>query len=304
MSDTLQEGYYRKALRPAKTIGKAARKLSRAIKKLDDKIDDIQSRIKRTSDTYKKAALKKKLEQLINSRNILADKIGMKPLENPYEDTYHDEKENYKSSQKQGEKYSELEKASPAGGPAIATAGLEKASLAGGPAIATTKDGVKIGKDIFEPFKKKVLGESLKIFSLVEQITGERSIEQIFQEWFKKTARKLDFYKLDEYSADIDKVREDFVEALIKEYHVPVAQIIKYPKLAKFIKDNKELSKTVEPSKKKTEKSNLPEDVQRLIDLLKELPYEGKIGKQFLDVINNAFQEIVKISVNKGQVKG
>ena len=288
MSDTLQEGYYRKALRPAKTIGKAARKLSRAIKKLDDKIDDIQSRIKRTSDTYKKAALKKKLEQLINSRNILADKIGMKPLENPYEDTYHDEKENYKSSQKQGEKYSELEKASPAGGPAI----------------ATTKDGVKIGKDIFEPFKKKVLGESLKIFSLVEQITGERSIEQIFQEWFKKTARKLDFYKLDEYSADIDKVREDFVEALIKEYHVPVAQIIKYPKLAKFIKDNKELSKTVEPSKKKTEKSNLPEDVQRLIDLLKELPYEGKIGKQFLDVINNAFQEIVKISVNKGQVKG
>ena len=287
MSDTLQEGYYRKALRPAKTIGRAARKLSKAIKKLDANIDDLQSRINRTSDTYKKVALKRKLEQLINSRNILANKINMEPLKNPYENTYN-EKENYKSSQKQGEKYSELEKASPAGGPAI----------------ATTRDGIKIGKDMFELFKKKVLGESLRIFSLVEEITGERSIEQIFEEWFEKIAKNLALDDLDEYSADIDKVREDFVEALIKEYHVPVAQIIKYPKLAKFIKDNKELSKTVEPSKKKTEKSNLPEDVQKLINILKELPYEGSIGKQFLNVVNSAFQEIVKISANKGKVKG
>jgi len=268
---------YRKTISSIRGSWREATKTSKAVRKLDKKIKDLKKQIGLTHDKYTRAAYKKRLSELIQARDQLAKNIGLSTITRARKTTSTTQKPQRNAQIIQG--------------------GIQ------------AKDGI-VPPENYEYFKKIVLGESSKFETFVEELTNGESLDKFFKIWFQDLARNK---TIDELEAELlektpDEVRRMFVNDLLNKYHVSPEKIKSNPNLAKFVseKSSEAVSQT---SSEKPERSSErleneePPEVTRLIELLRELPYEGKAKKKYLEVINRTYAELARITANIGHVK-
>ena len=298
MSD-MQEGLYRKVSKPARVAGREASKAAKAIKKLDKQIDVTEKQISLTADKYTRAAYKKKLKQLVKYRNKLADNIDLAHRASDYlTGVQKKSSAEIKSKEEEPKKEEPKEKEEPQ---LFRPEELPQVPKE----ITKTKDNISITKDMLDSIQKRALGESKNLFDkILFEMSESNELDFLFRDWFKKKAEKMTSNQLKYYMNDIPEIRIDFVKDVLKKGGVSSDVIEENPLLKRALKDYLHRKHAVDKiTGLKTSAKNYPDDVQKFLDLLDQVPFSGKVGKQVTDVINKAYSEIAKILMNKGKIK-
>ena len=261
MYTNMQEGVFRQAVKPAKQVGKAAAQIAKAVQKMDKRIDKIEYQLSTSHDVYKNATYKAKLKQLLDARNILADKIKVDKRESKFVST----------ASKEAEEPPEAET-----GENEQTPETSKSEQP----LIQTKDGGYISKQAFEMYKKEIFGESKKIFDMITEIVEQKSLDKLFQTWLSQKASSMPTDDFNAYAENADKVRMDFVSDLKNKFGVSYDLIKTKPRLKEAyekllsIKQQKEtpIKQSVETPQKKEE----PAQEKGEKTTLQSVPQQGK----------------------------